>query len=201
MSATLATRSAEQVLAGLLAISVQGDAMPTSPDTMYARMLTPLAGEFALIEALAARFATEINPATALLLLTNYQAVLGPDPYGRDVSALSIGEQQQIAYTRWVGKFGVRPADFIAMAASLGVVISIQQYSLTVAGDFAGVTLVGNPTQFAWLVTLPTPAVTDAEAGSASAGDLCSSFPPNLVQPAIAGRAPAQTNPYFSYTG
>jgi uncharacterized protein YmfQ (DUF2313 family) len=194
-------RSPDQVLSEMLAISPQGDGMPTTPDTNYAAMLAPIANEFSLVEALMLSFATEINPLTAVNLLADYERVLGPDPFGRDVGTLSIQQRQQLAYSRWVTKFGVRAADFIALAASFGETITIQQYSLTTAGAYAGVDLVNHPTQFAWLVTFPPAAVTFPEASSAEAGAFCGSFPASLAQPAIEGRAPAQTSPYFSYTG
>jgi uncharacterized protein YmfQ (DUF2313 family) len=194
-------RTADQVLDELLAISPPGEAMPNTPCTVFAKMLTPWANELSLVEALMLSFAGEINPLTANNLLADYERVLGPDPYGRDQQPLTVPERQQLAYSRWVTRFGVRPADFVAFAATFGVVISIQQYSLTTAGAFAGVELVNAPTQFSWLVTLPTPIETIAEASSAQAGSLVSSFPPSLVQPAIAGRAPAHTTPYFTYTG
>ncbi len=194
-------RSPTAVLDELLALSPQGDAMPTTPDTTWAKMLAPLANEFSLVEALMLSFMVEINPLTAVNLLADYERVLGPDPYGRDTGVLSIQQRQQLAYSRWTGKYGVRPADFIALAASFGETISIQQFQLTTAGAFAGDNLVSHPTQFAWLVQFPTPTVTLPEASSAEAGALCGAFEPALAQPAIEGRAPAQTSPYFSYTG
>lgn len=200
-SGLLAPRSADQVLGELLAIGPQGDGMPTHPDDVYATMLAPIAHEFAGVELLLQSFATEIDPETAENLLTDFERVLGPDPFGRDTTALSIGQRQQLAYSRWTGKYGVRPADFIALAATFGVTITIQEYKLTTAGAAAGTFLVNHPVQFAWVVTLPATVVTVAEASSAQAGDLVSSFAPSLAQPAIAGRAPAHTNPYFSYTG
>jgi uncharacterized protein YmfQ (DUF2313 family) len=198
---TIGARSLSQVLDELLALAPGGAGMPTTPDTVFAQMLTPWANEISIIEALMLSFKNEINPLNAVNLLPDYERVLGPDPYGRDQQPLDEAQQQELAYSRWVTRFGVRPADFIAFAATFGVVISIQQYSLTSAGAFAGVDLVNAPTQFAWLVTLPAAVETIAEASSAQAGALVSGFPPSLVQPAIAGRAPAHTTPYFSYTG
>lgn len=138
------SRTPDQVLDELLAISPQGDTMPVSHDTVYAHML---------------------------------------------------------AHSRWTGKTGVRPADFIALAASRGVSITIREYAVLEAGFFAGAEVVNSPTQFDWLVTLPATIAVYAEAGSMRAGDLVSSFEASLAQPAIAGHAPAHTTPIFSYTG
>ncbi|OYV89668.1 MAG: hypothetical protein B7Z57_11610 [Acidiphilium sp. 37-60-79] len=198
---TIGARSERQVLDDLLAIAPPGDAMPTTPDTVFAQMLMPWANELSLVETLMLAFRAEINPLTAVNLLPDYERVLGPDPYGRDQQPLTQAEQQALTYSRWVTRFGVRAADFVAFAATFGVVISIQQYRVTTAGAFAGVDLVNAPTQFDWLVTLPSAVETLAEASAAQAGNLVSSFPPSLVVPAILGRAPAQTTPYFSYVG
>jgi uncharacterized protein YmfQ (DUF2313 family) len=193
-------RTPAQVLDGLLAIGPQGDGMPTTPDTNYAAMLTPLANELSLVEAAMLSFMQEINPRTAVNLLSDYERVLGPDPYGRDTGTLTLQQRQALAYTRWTGKFGARAADFIALAASFGVAISIQQYSVSSVAQGIGDYLTTAPTQYAWVVTLPTPVLTLAGIGS-EIGDYFDSFPPSLVQPVIQARAPAQTSPYFSYTG
>ncbi len=194
-------RNPAQVLSEMLAIGPQGDGMPTTADTQYAAMLAPIGNELSLVEAAMLSFANEISPLTASNLLADYERVLGPDPYARDTGTLSIGQRQQLAYTRWVGKFGVRPADFVALAATFGVTISIEQYSLTVVGAFAGDFLTSNPEQFAWLAILPTAQIESAEASSSQAGDLQSAFAPSLVQPVLQARAPAHTTPHFSYTG
>lgn len=195
-------RSAEQVLAYLLSIDPDGAVFPdlTSPNAVWPLWLAPLAAEIARFEGLAVEMLPESDPGEATYLLADYQRVLGPDPYGRDLVALTLADQRALAFSRWTEKFGVRPADFIAFAATFGVVITIQEYALTTAGAFAGVDLVGHPTEFAWLVHLPAVAVEIAEASAASAGDLLGSYQPSLAQGAIAGRAPAHTNPYFTYS-
>jgi len=159
-----------------------------------------LAAEISRFEAQAVEMLAEANPGEATYLLSAYQAVLGPDPYGRDLVALTLADQRALALSRWTEKFGVRPADFIAFAATFGVTITIQEYSLTCAGAFTGVDLVGHPTEYAWLVHLPAVTVEVAEASAASVGDLLGSYEPSLAQGAIAGRAPAHTNPYFTYS-
>lgn len=198
----LAARSSEQVLDEMLALSPPGDAMPRTPETMWAQMLAPTAGEVALIEAQAARFEDEIDPGAASYLLPDYERVLGPDPYGRDKALLTVAERQALALSRWVDKYGVRPADFVKLAADLGVTITIREYRLGHAGAMqCGDQCVNHPTEFAWLVTLPSVTVAYGEAGVLQAGQAISAFGASLVAGAIADRAPAHTTPFFSYTG
>jgi uncharacterized protein YmfQ (DUF2313 family) len=194
-------RSAAQVLSYLLSLDVEGAVFPDQTDinSSWAKWLGPLAAEIARFEAQAVAMLPESNPGEATYLLADYQRVLGPDPYGRDLVALTLADQRALALSRWTQKFGVRPADFIAFAASFGVTITIQEYQLTTAGAFTGVDLVGHPVEFAWLVHLPSVTVEVAEASAASVGDLLGSYQPSLAQGAIAGRAPAHTNPYFTY--
>ncbi len=195
------SRSAAQVLDELLAISPDGDALPLQPsqDGVWAKWLSPLAGEVSRFEGLAEEMFVEVDPGEAVYLLSDYQRVLGPDPYGRDTVPLTLAEQQALAHSRWTQKWGVRPQDFVAFAASFGIVVSIQEFTLTVVGATIGAELVNHPTQFTWIVNMPAAVLEFATASGSSIGDYLSAFEPSLVQPAIAGRAPAHTNPIFNY--
>jgi len=193
------SRSPASVLAYLLTLSPDGDALPLDGSGTWPQMLAPLAAEISRFESYAEEMLAEVNPGEAQYLLVDYERVLGPDPYGRNATALTLADQQALTLSRWVTRYGVRPADFIALAASFGITITIQEYQLTTAGCFAGVCLVDGPTSFVWLVNMPAAAIEDAYAGQSSAGDLVGSFAPSLVQPVITGRAPAQTTPVFNY--
>jgi uncharacterized protein YmfQ (DUF2313 family) len=194
------SRDPATVLAELLAISPPGVGMLLqNADTNWAQFLAPLAAEISRFEGFADEMLIEVDPGAAEYLLPDYQRVLGPDPYGRDAIALTLSDQQALALSRWTQKWGVTIDDFIGIAATFGIAITIQEYTLTTSGCECGVLLVGHPTEFAWLVNMPAVAVEYPQAGGASAGDLLGSFAPSLAQPVIAGRAPAHTNPYFSY--
>jgi uncharacterized protein YmfQ (DUF2313 family) len=194
------SRTPETVLAELLALSPPGDALPLDGSGVWPQMLWPLANEISRFEGLAEEMLAEVNPGEAQYLLADYERVLGPDPYGRDATALTLADQQALTLSRWTSRYGVRPADFVALAASFGEAITItDDFPLTTAGCFADVCLVDGPTRFVWIVNMPAAVIEYAYASQASAGDLLGSFSPSLVQPVIAGRAPAHTTPVFNY--
>jgi uncharacterized protein YmfQ (DUF2313 family) len=196
------SRDPETVLQDLLSKTPPGQALPLAelPGANWPLWLKPLAAEISRFEGMAEAMMAEVNPGEANYLLTDYERVLGPDPYGRDSVPLSIADRQALALSRWARRYGVRPADFIALAASFGVTITITEYQLTEVGLEAGDLLVSHPAEFQWLVQMPPAAVEVFTAGGSSAGDLLGSYAPSLVEPIIAGRAPAHTTPVFSYS-
>lgn len=193
------SRDPATVLSEMLALGPPGDALPQNADSIWAQMLMPFAAEISRFESFAEEMLVEVNPGEAQFLLADYERVLGPDPYGRDATALTLADQQALTLSRWVTRYGVRPADFIALAASFGIVITITEYQVTAIGARIGAMLVNNPTQYTWVVNMPPVVVENAYANQASIGDSLGSFAPSLVQPVIAGRAPAHTNPVFNF--
>ena len=194
------SRTPKMVMTELLAITPLGAALPADPNSSWADWLAPLANEISLCEVQGEQLLVEVDPGEATYLLPDYERVLGPDPFGRDVGPLTIAQQRTLALSRWTAKYGVRPADFIALAASFGVTITIREYVLTKASEMqAGDLLVGNPVQYVWLVNLPAAVLEIAEASGMSAGDLISSFEASNVQNVLASRSPAQLTPVFNY--
>ena len=201
---TFTARTPEQALDDLLALSPSGDAMPTTADTTWSTMLSPLAGALSDAEGTLSAFDEEIDPASALYLLPDYERVLGPDPFGRDPALMTTAQRQQLAASRWKQQYGVRPADFIQLAADLGVTITIKEFSPGECGRMqcgAGPGCMNAPTPYAWIVTLAAPALQTGQCGVLQCGQPSSYFPVSLVQGVIQQRAPAHTTPYFSYTG
>jgi uncharacterized protein YmfQ (DUF2313 family) len=196
------SRTTPAVQAELLQISPPGAAYPSDPNSNWGRQLLPLASEISLVEAQAEAMLLEIDPRTTEYLLPEYQQMLGPDPYGRDLLPLSTAQQQQLAWQRLTWRGGQSKAYFIALAASLGVTINITEqrpaiYGRAVYGDRYLI----SPEQFTWIVTMPSSSVEYARYGSARYGDDYSNFQPNSVQDVIAAEEPAHTLAVFSYTG
>lgn len=198
------SRTPAQVQTEILALQPDGWAFPNDPDTYHAATLLALATEISSIEASMESFQTDLDPGTAQQLLPDYLRVLGPDPYGRDVSALSESQQQIIAHQRWVDAPIICPGFFIAMAAALGDTITIEEFELPVCGD--GVTVCGDVLtpwgiQVTPLITLPATDVFDPVCGDTVCGDALGSFTPSLVAGVIEDRVPLWVHPVFSYTG
>ncbi|WP_297492484.1 putative phage tail protein [Acidocella sp.] len=209
------SRSVQQVLAELLAISPPGTTLPAdmpvvwslSPlgfmlprdATGWAVWLTPLAVEISIFEMLLDEMLAEVDPGTAQYLLTDYERVLGPDPYGRDAGTLTIGQRQVLAHSRWTGRYGARPVDFVALAADFGVTITVTEFEALETDFFAGAECSDHPIDFTWQVNLPAAAMEYAFANEFSAGDLVSSFTPSNVQGVIEAHNPAQMTVIFNY--
>ena len=200
------SRTPGTVLYELLAISPDGDALPlgNQPGDIWPLWLTPLATEISRFEGLADTMMVEVDPRDANYLLPDYIRMLGPDPYGRDTSALTTQEQQALVYQRLTARGGQSVQYFIDLAASLGVTITIDdQIGVFECGDGeCGDELSISPQDLNWLVTLPnSTTVTDFECGASDCGDLMGSFDPSPVVPAILADQPAHGNVVFSYLG
>jgi uncharacterized protein YmfQ (DUF2313 family) len=197
----MAARTAEQVLAELLWLLPPSDDLARGAGSVFAGVLAGPAAAIADAEAQALAFATEIQPGSAAALLADYQRVLGPDPCGRDLLALTPGDLQALVASRWTSRGGQSPGFYIALAASLGTTITITEGTLFTAGaSVAGDVLAIEGDQFSWLITLPTTRLVDFIAGAAEAGDALGSFLSNLCECVIRQLAPAHTTPVFNYT-
>lgn len=195
------SRDVSTVLAELLALTPPGAALPHDNESAWSKFLQPTADAVSTLEAALEELLVEIDPAAATVLLPDYERVLGPDPYGRDQQPLTIAQQQALAYSRWTTKYGVRPADFIALAATLGIAITITEYRFSQIGDAIGDFLTEPPTQFIWVVNMPSATEFWATAGGSGIGNYLSYFQPNdMIEALFEGRAPAHTDVVFNYS-
>jgi uncharacterized protein YmfQ (DUF2313 family) len=124
------SRSWEIVLDELLAYLPPGFVWPRGRDSMVAALLEPLARGIANLEGEAdERRRTEINPATAIQCLEDYERILGPDPCRPDGFADTLEERQSLAHARWTEKGGASVPYFVDLAARRGVTIHIEEFS------------------------------------------------------------------------
>ncbi|CAI9120455.1 putative phage tail protein [Brytella acorum] len=154
------SRSAHDILAEWLCqLLPSGWAWPTDEASNLAGLLMALAIARAQLEADLAALLLEISPKTSTLLLDDYRAVLGPDPYGRDVGTLTQAQWQALLYSRWVARGGQSIAYYEALATSLGFTLTIYEPVAAVYGAFTygDGTVYSTPEydNFVWVVTLP----------------------------------------------
>ncbi len=197
------SRAADQVLAYLLSDLVPpGSIWPRDPDSWLAELLYPWAAELARVEASMEALLEESDPRSASNLLSDYERVLGPDPAGRDSGALTLGERRQLAYQRWVARGGASVAFFVALAAALGVAITITEIRRRPAGVLrAGQSLISHPEQFVWVVKLAQTSVTRFRAGASRAGDALGKLRHSFIENVLRTYKPAHTTVVFSYRG
>lgn len=129
------------------------------PDSNLSKMLLAFAGPLSQLEQDIASLDAEISPQTAVGLLADYQSVLGPDPYGRDIGDLTTDQLQSLLFSRWVARGGQSIAYYEALAAALGFTLSIYEpvaavYGACTYGD-GTVYSRSDYDNFVWVVTLP----------------------------------------------
>lgn len=120
----------ELVLDELLAYLPPGFAWPRDHDSYLAAILEPLARGIARLEAEAwERRQTEVNPATAIDLLEDYERILGPDPCRDGGFADTLEERRSLAAARWTELGGASVPYFVGLADRRGARIYIEEFS------------------------------------------------------------------------
>lgn len=102
------------------------------------------------------RLMDEIDPRTAVELLPDFERCLGPDRCGRDQVAVTIEQRQMLAHQRWTAFGGQSIPYLAAMAAKLGVTITVEEFWPSRANVLrAGQPLRPEGSQFVWRVAIP----------------------------------------------
>jgi len=156
------SRSAQDILHEWLCQLLPGGwAWPKDKSSNLAGLLMALAIARAQLEADLAALMLEISPKTSTLLLSDYRAVLGADPYGRDIGDLTTAQWQALLFSRWVARGGQSIPYYVALGAAAGVTLSIDEPNPAVYGDFVygDGSVYSDPRidLFTWVVTLPDP--------------------------------------------
>ena len=167
----------DQVLGELLAIA--DPLAPTSArDGFWATHLLPVADALSGAEQLwdtccrRGRSAAGAGPGSC-----PFRARPGPDPLGRDQTALTLAARQALAYQRWTFSGGCSPNFYIGMAASLGVTISIETFQDTPCGNtVCGDALAPEGEPPTWQITMPAALVNEAICGVSVCGDCLGKF-------------------------
>lgn len=169
-------------------------------ESLLAAVLRPIAEEVADLEATAEAMMDEVDPRTAYHCLADFERVLGPDPCGRDTSAMTVAERQRLAHQRWTARGGQSISYFIGLAAARGVSVTIEEATLSRANVLrAGQRLVNHPEQFVWVVRLSLGSWRVFRAGASVAGNRLYDFSLSDIECDIRRRAPAHTLVVFHY--
>lgn len=148
------SRTVEAAHREVLSLLPEGFVWP-GPDSVLGAILKPFAEEIVAVEAAAEAMLEQIDPRTATDCLEDFERVLGADPCGRDVTAMSEPDRQALAHQRWTARGGQSIAYFEALAAKRGVQITIEEVHPSEADRLrAGDELVNSPEQFIWRVVM-----------------------------------------------
>ncbi len=194
------SRRADTILASLIGKLHPGFALGRRGGVLDA-VLWAIAAPIADAEADAEALMGEIDPRTAVRLLTDFERVLGPDPCGRDQDGRPQDERQRIAHQRWTATGGQSLPYLISVAAKLGVTIEIEEFWPSKAGVLqAGQPLIAEGEQFVWRVRLAPIGEFLFRAGVGQAGDPLGWIVLSGIECELRRIAHSHTVPVFSYT-
>jgi uncharacterized protein YmfQ (DUF2313 family) len=167
------SRGTEDCLAELLALLPPGHGLPRTAESNTGRFLRPIAAELALVEADWERLLGQVTPANATDLLADYERVLGPDPCRRDTALLTVAERQVLADLRWTANGDPTPAEFVALAARLGIAVVVQTFTPPSCGVAeCGADECAEADQaYGWTIHAAPAAIHEAECGATECGE------------------------------
>lgn len=148
----------------------RGRAWPRDPDTVLTKLLSGFAKAQAEAHGRQVQLLAEVFPATTEELLPEWEASLGlPDPCLGPNPLDSERRQQVVA--RLTSPGGQSIPYFTQYAQSLGVAITIEEFSAWHVGMAVGLPLLGIAWNFHWEVTIPAFPVHYFTVGEDTAGD------------------------------
>jgi uncharacterized protein YmfQ (DUF2313 family) len=158
------------------------------PGSWLSRVLLAIADELARIDDRCDNLLDEWDPRTALETLEDWERVLGLAP----ASDATVSARQVAAAAACAARGGSTPAYFVALAAGLGYVATLDEPPVTATHTWRlNVDLAASSA---------TVAETEARAGSARSGDRISDRAVAELEAAINRAKPAHTVVLFAYT-
>ncbi|MFT9448439.1 hypothetical protein [Gluconobacter japonicus] len=124
-------RDADTIAGELRSLLPPGPAL-SGPNV--AALIQAFASARAILEGDVAALQNEFCPGTSVLLLQDYQDLLGPDPAGRDVGSLTNDELRALLQARWTATGGARIADIVGMGRSYGIAVTVTEPEPAICG-------------------------------------------------------------------
>lgn len=177
-----------------------GLAWPKTPDAVQTGVLRALASSFQRSDSDARGLLVGAFPATATIMLPEWEKTLGlPDDCS--IGEIdSIAKRQAAVVAKLISTGGQSIAYFITIASTLGYDITITQYRQARAGmSVCGDALNGEDWPFTWLVTAPETTINYARAGRTYCGDPLRSWGNRQLECRINALAPSHTIVLFGY--
>lgn len=191
---------AESYSQALQSLIPQGLAWPREPSAVQAAVIRALATSFQRSDSDAISLLNGGFPATATILLPEWEKSLGlPDD-------CSIGEVDTIAkrqaavVSKLISTGGQSKSYFIGIAKALGYTITIKEFRQARAGlSVCGDGLNGDDWPFVWLVEAEETTITYARAGMSYCGDPLRSWGNRQLECRMNTLAPSHTTVKFGY--
>lgn len=201
----LEARSASEYAAALARLLPQGPVWEAPPGSHLAELLAGLAEAFAAMHARQLDLVEEADPRTTTELLEAWEAFAGlPEECTESAEPLSTELRRLLLHAKLTGTGGQTAAYYIALAATLGLVITIEEpiSPFRVGAGRAGDPLYGTDWAYAWIVhvDLDDAELVEFRAGIGRAGEPLRSWGNVALECLIEKLRPAHTIPVFSYT-
>lgn len=174
---------------------------PRKNDGVQSAVLRALAQSYQKSDDSALALLEGAFPATATIMLTDWEKTLGlPDDCAIGEND-SIAIRQKAILSKLFSTGGQSANYFIGVAKALGYEITIQVYRQARAGmSVCGDPLNGEDWPSTWLVTAPQTTMTYAQAGQSYAGDPLRSWGNRRLECRLSKLAPSHTIVKFGYT-
>lgn len=186
-------------LAQLQALLPPGAAWPREPGAVLTRVLTPVAGELARVDARAADLRREADPRTTLELLPEWEAECGlPDCCGGVADTLEARRARVVQ--QLLARGGQSRAYFLALAAALGFTVTITEFNHYVCELDCEQPVYDEPWRFVWRVDAAAVTVHELTAETVCEAPLAW-WGNQVLECVIRRRKPAHTHVLFGYGG
>lgn len=174
---------------------------PRKADSVQAAVLRALASAYQQSDDAANALLIGAFPATATIMLTDWEKTLGlPDDCAIGEND-SIALRQKAVVARLFSTGGQSAAYFIGVAKALGYDITITVFRQARAGmSVCGDALNGGDWPFTWLVNAPNSTIHYAQSGQSYCGDPLRSWGNRRLECRLSALAPSQTIVKFGYT-
>jgi uncharacterized protein YmfQ (DUF2313 family) len=197
----MSLHSAEDYSSALQALMPPGRAWPRNADSVQAAVRRALGRSYQRSDADAQRLLVGAFPATATIMLSEWEGTLGlPD----DCSISEIGgisDRQRAVVSKLISTGGLNRQYYIDVAAALGYTITITQFRQAMAGmSVCGDALNGEEWPFTWRINAPETTIRYAVAGGAYCGDPLASWGNKQLECSLNRIAPSHLNIIFSYS-
>lgn len=185
--------------AAIIAYLPRGRIWPRDMAASLAVTAKGLAPTAQRLDARAVALLADAFPPQAYELLPEWERTLGlPDPCSG--LAATLQQRQAQVKARLTATGGQSAAYFIAVAASLGFTITIENFAPARAGLMrAGDPVYGDDWAHAWRVHAPEATVTYFAAGASTAGEPLAAWGNAVLECALARIRPAHTTLTFAY--
>ena len=190
----------EDYTATLQNLLPSGLVWPRKADGIQTAVLRTLAQSYQQSDDAAVTLLTGAFPATATIMLTDWEKTLGlPDDCAIGEND-SIAIRQKSVVSKLFSTGGQSEKYFIGVAKAMGYAITITVFRQARAGmSVCGDALNGDEWPFTWLVTAPETTITYAQAGQSYAGDPLRSWGNKRLECRFSKLAPSHTIVLFGY--